>query len=214
MTDRCERCGKPAAVCVCDRIEPLETRVRVLVLQHPQEDDVVLGTAKLLALSMPRCEVRSGLSWPNLAAALGGAAGQEAHADRWAVLRPTPRPADLPPALASAPVVLLDRKGRLREESAPPIEGVIALDGTWSQAKTLWWRNAWLLKLAQVSLHPREPSMYGKLRREPRREWVSTLEAVADVLPALGEPEETRATLRRLLRTMLQRARDARAPNQ
>ena len=37
--------------------------------------------------------------------------------------------------------------------------------------------------------------MYGRLRREPRREWVSTLEAVADVLPALGEPEEARDSL-------------------
>ena len=54
--------------------------------------------------------------------------------------------------------------------------------------------------------------MYGRLRREPRREWVSTLEAVADVLPALGEPEQARDSLRRLLRTLLQRARDAGAP--
>ena len=33
---------------------------------------------------------------------------------------------------------------------------------------------------------------------------------VADVLPALGEPEEVRTSLRRLLRTLLQRARDHR----
>lgn len=83
-----------------------------------------------------------------------------------------------------------------------------------SQAKTLWWRNPWLLELARVSLVPREPSMYGKLRKEPRREWVSTLEAIADVLPALGSEldvaayEATRAELRRLMRTMLQRVRD------
>jgi hypothetical protein len=38
--------------------------------------------------------------------------------------------------------------------------------------------------------------------------WVSTLEAVGDVLPALGEPEAVRTNLRRLLRTLLQRARD------
>jgi len=38
---------------------------------------------------------------------------------------------------------------------------------------------------------------------------VSTLEAIADVLPALGESADVRDTLRRLLRTMLQRVRDA-----
>jgi DTW domain-containing protein YfiP len=112
-------------------------------------------------------------------------------------------------------VHVLDRHEAPRASDAPPLEGLIVLDGTWSQAKTLWWRNPWLLKLARVSLVPREPSMYGKLRKEPRREWVSTLEAVADVLPALGAEadrerhEESRTELRKLMRTMLQRTRDA-----
>jgi hypothetical protein len=56
---------------------------------------------------------------------------------------------------------------------------------------------------------PEEPSIYGKLRREPKKTSVSTLEAVADALVALGEPEATREQLRRLFRTMVQRARDA-----
>src|SRR5690606_6920294 len=88
------------------------------------------------------------------------------------------------------------------------LDGILVLDGTWSQAKTLWWRNAWFLKLPRLVLAPQEPSMYGRLRKSPRKEWVSTLEAVADVLPALGEPPEVRTNLRRLLRTLLQRARD------
>jgi DTW domain-containing protein YfiP len=59
-----------------------------------------------------------------------------------------------------------------------------------------------------VVLTPREASMYGRLRKQPRKEWVSTLEAIGDVLPALGEPEAVRSNLRRLLRTLLQRTRD------
>ena len=105
-------------------------------------------------------------------------------------------------------VTLLDRRGHLLDTDDNPLEGIIVLDGSWSQAKTLWWRNPWLLKLPRIVLNPREPSMYGRLRREPRREWVSTLEAVADVLPALGEPDQARDSLRRLLRSLLQRARD------
>lgn len=201
----CAACGKPSAICVCDRIETLQTRVKVLVLQHPQEDDVALGTARLLSLSMPQCTIVSGLSWANLRDALG----EEADLKRWVVLRPTERPADLPPDVAARPALFFDAKGNLLADEMR-LDGVVALDGTWSQAKTLWWRNAWLLKLGRVSLHPREPSMYGKLRKEPRRDWVSTLEAVSDVLPAMGESEDTRDALRRSLRTMLQRARDAR----
>jgi DTW domain-containing protein YfiP len=60
-------------------------------------------------------------------------------------------------------------------------------------------------------LRPREPGIYGRLRQEPRREHVSTLEAVADALVGNGEPGAVRDDLRRIMRTMVQRARDAKA---
>ena len=60
--DRDARCGKPRALCVCDLLTPRETKSRVLVLQHPKEPDVDLGTAPLLARALPRCTVRVGLS--------------------------------------------------------------------------------------------------------------------------------------------------------
>lgn len=204
--DVCASCGKPRAICVCDRVVSLPARARVLVLRHPQEDDALLGTAPLLATSLPSCTVRTGLSWASLAHALDQ---DEADVARWAVIYPTKIDSSVPPDARARPVLLLDRKGRLRAPDAPPLEGVVVLDGTWSQAKALWWRNPWLLKLSRIVLTPREPSIYGKSRKEPRREYVSTLEAVADVLPALGEPEETRAQLRRLMRTMVQRHRDS-----
>jgi len=34
------------------------------------------------------------------------------------------------------------------------LEGIVALDGTWAQAKTMWWRNAWLLKLKRSGASP------------------------------------------------------------
>jgi len=202
----CPRCAKPPALCICDRVEPVDTALRVVILQHPQEDDALLGTARLVTLTLPRAELRVGLSWASLAHALGR---EQAEHGRWAVLAAAKLPAALPPDVAAEPVVLVDRKGKPQPLRSHGLEGILVLDGTWSQAKTLWWRNPWLLKLPRLVLRPREPSLYGRLRREPRREWVSTLEAVADVLPALGEPPEVRDSLRRLLRTLLQRARDA-----
>ncbi len=205
-TTVCSHCAKPSAVCICDRVEPVATRLRIVVLQHPQEDDETLGTAKLVALTLPRAEIRVGLSWASLDHALGVVG---ANKSRWAVLAAAKLAFELPAEAKDQPVVLVDRNGRLRDLTSHGLDGVLLLDGTWSQAKTLWWRNAWLLKLPRIVLTPREPSMYGRLRKEPRRDYVSTLEAVADVLPALGEPAEVRESLRRLLRTLLQRARDA-----
>lgn len=208
MTDpeaRCERCDKPLAFCVCDRIAPQRVRTRVLVLQHPREQDRDYGTAPLLrAFLQDQCEVRVGLSWPSLAECIGD---DSVDPKRWAVLYPHSLRKPLGPPQLAEPVVLLDRQG----DPLPPgerLEGVVALDGTWSQAKALWWRNAWMLKLARAVLHPKEPSIYGRLRREPRREALSTLESVAEVLVANGEPEAVRAEMRRAFRTMVQRARD------
>jgi len=201
----CAECGKPPGVCICDRVEKIATRLRVVILQHPQEDDALLGTAKLVEVTLPKAEIRVGLSWASLDHAIGT---KDANRERWAVLAAAKLPAPIPDSARADAVVVIDRKGRVRDLKRHGLEGIIVLDGTWSQAKTLWWRNAWLLKLPLVVLKPREPSIYGRLRKEPRKEWVSTLEAIGDVLPALGEPEAVRGSLRRLLRTLLQRTRD------
>ena len=46
-TDLCPACGKPAGLCVCDAAEPVDNRLFVLILQHPQEKAEALGTAPL-----------------------------------------------------------------------------------------------------------------------------------------------------------------------
>jgi hypothetical protein len=89
------------------------------------------------------------------------------------------------------------------------LEGIVVLDGTWSKAKTLWWRNPWLTKLNRLTLKPAKPSIYGSLRAEPKREFVSTLESVAAALTLCGESPEIEVGLSRVFRTLVQRVRDA-----
>ncbi len=205
--EACARCGKPQALCVCDRITPLASRTAVLILQHPQEMDVTLGTARITELSLPGAvTLRPGLSWPNLAHALGR---PDVDPGRWAILYPHSLPRDLTIEEQAAPVVVLDRRGERRDLAADPLEGVIVLDGTWAQAKALWWRNPWMVKQPRLVLHPKEPSAYGKVRKQPQRGFLSTLEAVGETLVALGEDAALLASLKRTFRTLLQRARDA-----
>ncbi|MBI5517677.1 MAG: DTW domain-containing protein [Deltaproteobacteria bacterium] len=206
--DRCERCEKPRALCVCDRVVVHAPRTRVVLLQHPQEQDRELGTAPLVLASLKGSVKVVGLSWASLAHCLGEERAQE----RWAVLYPGSLRRALTAPEEAREALHLDRRGEPRDPHLGPWEGLLVLDGSWSQAKTLWWRNPWFLKLGRVVLHPREPSIYGKLRREPRRGALSTLEAVAEALVANGEPEAQREDLRRLFRTLVQRARDAGRP--
>ncbi len=191
----CATCRRPSAACVCDRIVEYQTERRVLVLQHPQEQDALLGSAQILEACLPRAQVVVGLSWRNLAHALNE---DDVDPKRWAVLFPD-REAE------GAQVA--QRSGALLEPTL--LHGIIALDGTWSKAKTLWWRNPWLNKLNRMTLKPDKPSIYGKLRAEPRRDYVSTLESVASALALCGEKPEIAAGLERIFRTLVQRVRDA-----
>lgn len=167
----------------------------MLILQHPQERDAVLGSAQILQASLPRAQIVVGLSWRNLSHALGE---DTVDVSRWAVLFPDRE---------AAGDSVTTRRGKEIEPSS--LEGIIVLDGTWSKAKTLWWRNPWLNKLQRMTLTPQQPSIYGRLRAEPRREFVSTLESVAHALTLAGEAPEIQAGLERTFRTLVQRVRDA-----
>jgi DTW domain-containing protein YfiP len=193
VTSTCETCQRPSVACVCDRIVAHATARRVLILQHPQEKDAILGSAQIVAASLPMAKIVVGLSWPNLAAALRE---DEVDVKRWAVVFPD---------RASEGVVT--KSGSPLE--ATSLEGIVVLDGTWSKAKTLWWRNPWLSKLNRLTLRPDKPSIYGRLRAEPRREFVSTLESVALALNLCGEDPEIASYLERVFRTLVQRVRDA-----
>lgn len=182
-------------MCVCDRIVSYPTQRRVLILQHPQEQDALLGSAQIVLASLPKAQLVIGLSWRNLAHALGE---EGIDPRKWAVLFPDRE------AFGSQ---VTTRHGMPLDPQA--LEGIIVLDGTWSKAKTLWWRNPWLNKLNRMSLTPTQPSIYGRLRAEPRREYVSTLESVAAALTACGESAEIEKGLSRVFRTLMQRVRDA-----
>src|SRR5262249_27383512 len=137
----CERCQKPEGLCVCDRLVPLRVKKRVLILQHPQEQDRDLGTARLLTVSLgEQAALRIGLPWRSLAHALSPWPNE-----RFGVMHLGQLPRPLTPEEKSAPLVVLSKNGDGLATSE--LDGIVLLDGSWSQAKALWWRNPWLLKL-------------------------------------------------------------------
>jgi hypothetical protein len=202
----CPHCHKPLPFCVCDGIKPIENRVWLLILQHPQEQDRALGTARLTAMHLKNAVLKIGLSWPSLSKALGRPV---ADPSRWAVLYlGSAKVADLD---TESDIVAINRKGELKDNQRAilkDIEGIVLLDGTWSQAKALWWRNAWMLKCQRVILSPSRPSRYGKLRREPRRDGLSTIEAAAMMLSSLEKRPDIGETLHASFERMLTKYRE------
>jgi DTW domain-containing protein YfiP len=205
----CPHCQKLMPLCICDSVMPLRTRTELLILQHPQEQDRALGTARLTAQHFANATVKVGLSWPSLSKALGHPVE---NAARWGVLYlGSARADDLE---AEGDIVALTRKGEVAENQRAilnKIEGVVLLDGTWSQAKALWWRNPWMLKCQRVILNPARPSRYGRLRREPRRDGLSTIEAAAMILAGLEKRPDIAETLNASFERMLTRYREVQA---
>ena len=167
--------------------DAIDNRLFLLILQHPREKKEALATAALTVATLRRAELVVGLSWPNL----GRALGRPADPGRWAVLylgSVRPRAFGL-----ERDVIALDRHGQPaadQEVMLRDLDGAILLDGSWSEAKGLWWRNPWLLKLRRLVLDPQSPSHYNRIRREPRREALSTIEAAALLLSRIeGRPE-------------------------
>jgi DTW domain-containing protein YfiP len=191
----CSKCLKQTALCLCAELPKLDSDLKVLILQHPQEPDKDLGTARLTHLALGNSTLKIGLSWANLTKALGS----EAQSSKWAVLY-------LGSGIQGTPnseiLQFVSKKGA-PVERPKDLDGIVILDGTWSQAKALWWRNPWLLKLKRCILIPKEKSLYGELRKEPRGECLSTLESVATALEVLGEDSTIKTRLTEIFKSLL-----------
>lgn len=170
----CERCRRPVSVCYCAAVSPLPTRTRVVILQHPRERDMPIGTARMATLCLPNAELHVGIDW----------------GEHQALARVLADPARTPILLYPGP----GARDLLREPPPPPVT-LVVVDGTWSQAHTIVRDNPVLHALPRYAFAAPAPSQY-RIRREPNAEVVSTIEALMYALGALeGEPERFRALL-------------------
>lgn len=162
MRDVCWRCRRPRPVCYCALLPSLPTRTRVVLLQHPRERRVGIGTARMTHLSLPNSELHEGV-----------------------IFEEEPRIM----ALAGDPTTAVLFPGGDPDPAAgPPVRSLIVIDGTWWQARKMLAVNPRLAAARRIGVLPRAPGNY-RIRREPRPECLATVEAVASALAALeGEP--------------------------
>jgi DTW domain-containing protein YfiP len=215
--EACPKCEKSPELCVCAHIKAHQNNKVILILQHPQEPDHDLGTAKIAHLCLKNSQLKIGLSWRNLNHALGLAKDSKPKVPKkWAVMYLGSGVRKIPKEFAKSQLLAVNKLGEGLPDSGKIIEqleGIVLLDGTWSQAKTLWWRNAWLLKLHRVIARPQHPSLYKELRKEPRRECLSTIESAALALEAMRENAVISRDLRETFAALLDQKRKlAKAP--
>lgn len=162
----CSGCGRPASVCLCQRVVRVPTRTRVVVLQHPRESRVPIGTARLAELCLPGLVRHVGVDF---------AAIPEVRA---LLEDPGASPILLFPGLPARDLEL---------DPPPASSTLVVIDGTWWQAQKVLKKNPILARLPRYSFQPRAPSRY-RIRREPAPHCVSTIEAIVQALRLL-EPD-------------------------
>ncbi len=172
--ETCLTCMRPATSCYCRHVRPVATRTRVIILQHPRERDVAIGTARMASLCLPESELHVGVEWESSDALRRALSDAERPA---ALLYPGPGAVDV------------------REQPPPGPITLVVVDGTWWQAKALVRDNPVLAALPRYTFTPDVPSQY-RIRKEPQADYVSTIEALVYVLGALeGEPGRFQALL-------------------
>ena len=174
----CARCLRPTSACWCAHLPHLQSRTRVVFLQHPREHRVAIGTCRMAHLALANSELHVGVRFDDEA--------------RVAEIAALPGTMVLFPDLAPAD------HGRGRDLAAldgDTLRQLIVVDGTWSQARKLLARSPLLAGLPRLAFVPSRPSNY-RIRSEPKAECVSTIEAVVEVLGLVeGAPDRFRGML-------------------
>jgi len=168
----CERCLRPQTHCLCALIPRLDSRTRVLLLQHPSEVNHALNTARLAALGLRNAELRVGEVFEDL--------------EQW-LTQPGYRTGLLFPGEGAQALQAYAGDER------PWL--LVVPDGTWRKARKLLHVNPLLATLPRVTLGALQPSRY-RLRKAPGEGALSTIEAVTQALNVLEAPARFDALLR------------------
>jgi DTW domain-containing protein YfiP len=180
----CYRCWRAKILCLCGHVRVVENPVEVLYLQHPNERTVPFNTARLAHLSLARSRLVHGLRFD------GTKAVQDLlrRKERVGILFPSAKALDL-------------------REAPADLETLVILDGTWREARKILHLSPSLLELPQYAFVPEKPSNY-RIRKEPKDEFISTIEATVTALRILDGDASKYGELLELFDRMVDRQID------
>lgn len=148
-----------------------------MILQHPRERRVRVGTGWMTHMLLADSELHRGLRFGEHRRV------REVAAERAVLLYPGD---DAQPPSAFR---------------ADPPSTLIVVDGTWTTSAKLIELNPFLQTLPRMGFQPSHPSRYDAIRSEPAEHCLSTIEAVAE---ALGELEDDPARFAPMITTLRQ----------
>ncbi|MGI9242623.1 MAG: tRNA-uridine aminocarboxypropyltransferase [Verrucomicrobiales bacterium] len=173
----CHRCHRPEAVCLCDLIQPFDTRTRFVILMHPKEArKQKSGTGRLCHLALKNSRLLVGVDFTD-DDRVNALIGDPEY--RSVLLFPT------------AEAVDLSQDGYAAGGGSTRRLQIFVVDGTWTLAGKILRLSKNLQALPTVSFTPGRPSNF-RIKKQPRAECLSTLESI-HLLLQLGQEQDVEA---------------------
>ncbi|GAB0205628.1 tRNA-uridine aminocarboxypropyltransferase 2 [Grus japonensis] len=177
---------RPQKVCLCPflPIHPLKVSTCLYIIQHPAEESRVLRTVPLLAACLPpdKCKILVGRRF-----------SEDRYPELAAVCR-NPNTLILYPGAEATNLEEVAVKS-----SRPSV--MIIIDGTWSQAKDIFYKNPLFRLPKQVQLKTNISSQY-VIRTQPTNTCLSTLECAAVALTIMEKNNSIQETILRPLQAL------------
>ncbi|MCQ1059407.1 DTW domain-containing protein [Photobacterium sp. ZSDE20] len=189
MSRYCEKCGKATKACICRWIQQLDAKTELWILQHPTEVKRPIGTARILTLSLPNAKLWVGEDFSHHEEINQLLAEQDRQA--WVVY----------PGEEAVPISSL--AGSNQTQAALTKRTLIILDGTWKKAYKMWQLSTNLQQLPTVALDNVDQGNY-RIRKSPKSEGVSTVEAGYLALTALEGEDDKFASLLEAFNQMIE----------
>lgn len=175
--DRCLRCRKPPLTCFCELIQSFDSEPRFVILIHKRESRRTLATGRMTHLCIANSELIEGLEFndhPRVNALIDDPANHCSllylHRTSSNISDPQTRRAYFPPGKRHV---------------------IFVVDGTWHEAKRMRRESKNLHALPMVCFTPPRRSGF-KIRKQPKQNCFSTIEAVHHLIELLGPPPDGR----------------------
>jgi DTW domain-containing protein YfiP len=166
----CNNCQFALNTCLCGAITTVKNHVNIIILQHPSEQKIAKNTAKLLNLSLTNCQIIIGENNDDFAQL------KALPINTTALLYPNEQ------------AVYLDDSSALN--TLQPITHLVVIDGTWKKAYKILQLCTLLKQFKTVSFKQLPKNRYA-IRKAPRADSLSTLEAVAHSLFLIEQLDAT-----------------------
>lgn len=161
----CLNCQRPVTTCLCDALVQLDCDYRVVILQDPNEARHALSSAPILQKSIRSAQLFVGDIF-----------------DPEAILDENWRSNSLLvfPSEQAIPA---------HQVCTQAVKNIILLDGTWRKVTRMLHSNTWLQQLPCLGISALHASQY-KIRKSPRADGLSTIEAAVCVLNELHDDRD------------------------